>query len=174
MLAAPRQHRLQRNFCPFIHLTESIHICLNQVLADLGTFLHKAIPDTRMTIGRYADAKFEYLSYCLKVCITWNVWLLIPNLMNSFFWLGDELGQRNGRRRAELPHATRAFLQDRNGKLRIPVIDTSPIPYRVQMLIYWLAHMTQIGSSMPPRRQGAIRRSTVRRSGIILKPRCFI
>ena len=38
-----------------------------QVLSDLGTFLHKAIPDTRMTIGRYADAKFEYLSYCLKV-----------------------------------------------------------------------------------------------------------
>lgn len=52
------------------------------MLADLGTFLHKAIPDTRMTIGRYADAKFEYLSYCLKVCITWDVWLLIPNLMN--------------------------------------------------------------------------------------------
>nr|CAG4637786.1 EOG090X06GA [Chydorus sphaericus] len=40
---------------------------LKPVLADLGTFLHKAIPDTRMTIGRYADAKFEYLSYCLKV-----------------------------------------------------------------------------------------------------------
>nr|CAG4649337.1 EOG090X06GA [Scapholeberis mucronata] len=38
-----------------------------KVLSDLGTFLHKAIPDTRMTIGRYADAKFEYLSYCLKV-----------------------------------------------------------------------------------------------------------
>lgn len=56
------------------------------MLADLGTFLHKAIPDTRMTIGRYADAKFEYLSYCLKVYITWDVWLLlIPNLINSFF-----------------------------------------------------------------------------------------
>jgi hypothetical protein len=43
------------------------------VLADLGTFLHKAIPDTRMTIGRYADAKFEYLSYCLKVRV-WFPW----------------------------------------------------------------------------------------------------
>ena len=40
---------------------------LKPVLSDLGTFLHKAIPDTRMTITRYADAKFEYLSYCLKV-----------------------------------------------------------------------------------------------------------
>nr|CAG4644798.1 EOG090X06GA [Leptodora kindtii] len=40
---------------------------LKPVLSDLGTFLHKAIPDTRLTIGRYADAKFEYLSYCLKV-----------------------------------------------------------------------------------------------------------
>jgi hypothetical protein len=55
------------------YLTKSIHVCLNQVLADLGTFLHKAIPDTRMTIGRYADAKFEYLSYCLKVWITYGM-----------------------------------------------------------------------------------------------------
>lgn len=37
------------------------------VLSNLGTYLHKAIPDTRMTISKYADAKFEYLSYCLKV-----------------------------------------------------------------------------------------------------------
>nr|CAG4651829.1 EOG090X06GA [Triops cancriformis] len=40
---------------------------LKPILADLGTFLHKAIPDTRLTIRKYADAKFEYLSYCLKV-----------------------------------------------------------------------------------------------------------
>ncbi|XP_076059324.1 protein interacting with PRKCA 1 isoform X2 [Oratosquilla oratoria] len=37
------------------------------ILSDLGTYLNKAIPDTRLTIKRYADAKFEYLSYCLKV-----------------------------------------------------------------------------------------------------------
>ncbi|XP_071443257.1 PRKCA-binding protein isoform X3 [Hetaerina americana] len=37
------------------------------ILSDLGTYLHKAIPDTRLTIRKYADAKFEYLSYCLKV-----------------------------------------------------------------------------------------------------------
>lgn len=42
--------------------------CLpSQVLADLGTYLTKAIPDTKLTIRRYADAKFAYLSYCLKV-----------------------------------------------------------------------------------------------------------
>lgn len=40
---------------------------LFQILSDLGTYLHKAIPDTRLTIRRYADTKFEYLSYCLKV-----------------------------------------------------------------------------------------------------------
>lgn len=40
---------------------------LLQILSDLGTYLHKAIPDTRLTIRKYADAKFEYLSYCLKV-----------------------------------------------------------------------------------------------------------
>ncbi|XP_041473943.1 PRKCA-binding protein-like isoform X2 [Lytechinus variegatus] len=37
------------------------------MLSDLGTFLTKAIPDTKLTIKKYADAKFEYLSYCLKV-----------------------------------------------------------------------------------------------------------
>nr|CAG4640866.1 EOG090X06GA [Eulimnadia texana] len=40
---------------------------IKPVLSDLGTFLHKAIPDTKLTIRKYADAKFEYLSYCLKV-----------------------------------------------------------------------------------------------------------
>ncbi|XP_050594533.1 PRKCA-binding protein-like isoform X2 [Bombus affinis] len=40
---------------------------LKPILNDLGTYLHKAIPDTRLTISKYADAKFEYLSYCLKI-----------------------------------------------------------------------------------------------------------
>lgn len=40
---------------------------IKPVLSDLGTYLHKAIPDTKLTIRRYADAKFTYLSYCLKV-----------------------------------------------------------------------------------------------------------
>ena len=38
-----------------------------QILHDLGTYLNKAIPDTKLTIKKYADVKFEYLSYCLKV-----------------------------------------------------------------------------------------------------------
>jgi len=37
------------------------------ILSDLGTYLTKAIPDTKLTIKKYADVKFEYLSYCLKV-----------------------------------------------------------------------------------------------------------
>jgi len=37
------------------------------MLSDLNTYLTKAIPDTKLTIQKYADAKFEYLSYCLKV-----------------------------------------------------------------------------------------------------------
>ena len=62
----------------------SFDCSLTQVLSDLGTFLHKAIPDTRMTIGRYADAKFEYLSYCLKVSISFHriafAWIkIVPN-----------------------------------------------------------------------------------------------
>ncbi|XP_021967045.1 PRKCA-binding protein isoform X2 [Folsomia candida] len=40
---------------------------LKPVLGDLGTYLFKAVPDTKLTIGKYADTKFEYLSFCLKV-----------------------------------------------------------------------------------------------------------
>jgi len=40
---------------------------LRPMVADLNTFLTKAIPDTKLTIKRYLDVKFEYLSYCLKV-----------------------------------------------------------------------------------------------------------
>ncbi|XP_062704159.1 PRKCA-binding protein isoform X1 [Aedes albopictus] len=40
---------------------------LKPILADMGTYLHKAIPDTKLTVKRYADAKFTYLSYCLKI-----------------------------------------------------------------------------------------------------------
>lgn len=37
------------------------------MLSDLNTYLNKAVPDTKLTIKKYADAKFEYLSYCLRV-----------------------------------------------------------------------------------------------------------
>lgn len=34
---------------------------LKPMISDLNTFLHKAVPDTRLTIKKYLDAKFEYL-----------------------------------------------------------------------------------------------------------------
>jgi len=34
------------------------------MIADLNTYLTKAIPDTKLTIEKYADAKFEYLVSC--------------------------------------------------------------------------------------------------------------
>lgn len=37
------------------------------MLKDLNTFLSKAVPDTKLTIKKYQDAKFEFLAYCLKV-----------------------------------------------------------------------------------------------------------
>ena len=40
---------------------------LKPMIKDLTTYLNKAIPDTKLTIKKYADTKFEYLSYCLKV-----------------------------------------------------------------------------------------------------------
>lgn len=59
---------LGRVYCIIIIITIiMLTLLVLQILSDLGTYLHKAIPDTRLTIRRYADAKFEYLSYCLKV-----------------------------------------------------------------------------------------------------------
>lgn len=40
---------------------------IKPMLTDLNTYLNKAIPDTKLTIRKYLDVKFEYLSYCLKV-----------------------------------------------------------------------------------------------------------
>lgn len=31
------------------------------MISDLNTFLHKAVPDTRLTVKKYLDSKFEYL-----------------------------------------------------------------------------------------------------------------
>ena len=46
------------------------HEMLNSIRSILGnydTYILKAIPDTKLTIKKYEDVKFEYLSYCLKV-----------------------------------------------------------------------------------------------------------
>lgn len=40
-----------------------------QMLTDLNTYLNKAIPDTRLTIKKYLDVKFEYL---VSVCSFWG------------------------------------------------------------------------------------------------------
>lgn len=39
------------------------------MLHDLNTYLHKAIPDTKLTIRKYLDVKFEYLVRCQ--CFEW-------------------------------------------------------------------------------------------------------
>lgn len=47
------------------------------MIADLNTYLTKAIPDTKLTIEKYADAKFEYLvsSFSLMDCCVsdWDI-----------------------------------------------------------------------------------------------------
>ncbi|CAG5110290.1 Oidioi.mRNA.OKI2018_I69.chr2.g4704.t1.cds [Oikopleura dioica] len=52
-----------------------------QVVSDIIVFTDTIVPDAKMTVKKYADAKFEYLSYCLKIkemddeeseCITFN------------------------------------------------------------------------------------------------------
>lgn len=37
------------------------------IMNKLGTYLNKAVPDMKLTIKKYANAKFEYLAYCLKI-----------------------------------------------------------------------------------------------------------
>lgn len=39
------------------------------MISDLNTFLNKAVPDTRLTVKKYLDCKFEYLVSSLFV--TW-------------------------------------------------------------------------------------------------------
>lgn len=40
---------------------------LHPIVRDLNTFVDKAIPDTKLTLKKYLDIKFEYLSFCLKL-----------------------------------------------------------------------------------------------------------
>lgn len=58
-----------------------------QMLGDLNTFLNKAVPDTKLTIRKYADAKFEYLVSTMN--ITWgnNLYPLHWHLRSLLFSL---------------------------------------------------------------------------------------
>jgi len=40
---------------------------IKNLIEDLKNFLHSVLPDMRGTVKKYANSKFEYLSYCLKV-----------------------------------------------------------------------------------------------------------
>jgi hypothetical protein len=50
------------------------------MIADLNTYLTKAIPDTKLTIEKYADAKFEYLVGFLDRFINRKISVLIWNI----------------------------------------------------------------------------------------------
>lgn len=56
------------------------------MLHDLNTYLHKAIPDTRLTIRKYLDVKFEYLvSQQPRVSFSQSVTCsAAPSLVNLF------------------------------------------------------------------------------------------
>ncbi|XP_060843785.1 PRKCA-binding protein-like [Rhopalosiphum padi] len=49
------------------HLGQMLIEVLKPISRSFGTYLEKAIPDTKQTIRKYADVKFEFLSYCLKI-----------------------------------------------------------------------------------------------------------
>ncbi|VDM57717.1 unnamed protein product [Angiostrongylus costaricensis] len=40
---------------------------LRPLIADFVTYVDKVVPDTQLTLKKYLDVKYEYLSYCLKL-----------------------------------------------------------------------------------------------------------
>ncbi|CAB3406747.1 unnamed protein product [Caenorhabditis bovis] len=40
---------------------------LEKMVSDLQVYIDHVVPDTRLTIKKYLDVKYEYLSYCLKL-----------------------------------------------------------------------------------------------------------
>lgn len=42
-------------------------IPLQKMVSDLQVYIDHVVPDTRLTIKKYLDVKYEYLSYCLKL-----------------------------------------------------------------------------------------------------------
>lgn len=59
---------------------------LLQMLTDLNTYLNKAIPDTRLTIKKYLDVKFEYLVSCLFGFFVVVVWVGLGFACFFFFF----------------------------------------------------------------------------------------
>ena len=55
-----------------IEMLKSIKV----MMGDMNTFISKAVPDTRLTIKKYADVKFEYL-VCLSVCLPAPLYLFL-------------------------------------------------------------------------------------------------
>ena len=51
----------------------------------------QAIPDTKLTIKKYADVKFEYLSYCLKVSIVNIIIAIVIIVVTIAFAIEDFL-----------------------------------------------------------------------------------
>lgn len=45
----------------------SVMPVFKKIIVDLKNFFNCVLPDMRATVKKYANAKFEYLSYCLKV-----------------------------------------------------------------------------------------------------------
>ena len=57
--------------CLFHNIFMKTKFSLFQMISDLNTYLHKAVPDTRLTIKKYLDGKFEYLVSCFWIFVIW-------------------------------------------------------------------------------------------------------
>lgn len=93
-----------------------------QMLHDLNTYLHKAIPDTKLTIRKYLDVKFEYLVSCGGMCNTESSHVSVPRSTPSMNDLLTSLcppvvlpkGEGDGRRRIQQYCEFSRFLCTRN------------------------------------------------------------
>lgn len=73
-IACREKHAANEAFTMFAETHRNYHKAASQfqkeaapIMNKLGTYLHSAVPDMRLTIKKYANAKFEYLAYCLKI-----------------------------------------------------------------------------------------------------------
>ena len=59
------------------------------MISDLNTFLNKAVPDTKLTIKKYLDAKFEYLVSYTMLLLRIQLKLFITSLVITEYSISD-------------------------------------------------------------------------------------
>lgn len=61
-------------------------LSLSQMLRDLYTFLEKAVPDTKLTLKKYSDSKFEFLvcTVVINSQLFSSQWLMVLCILQAY------------------------------------------------------------------------------------------